>query len=508
MPNLIFGTKGAAQVLRDQEKMNREAQKLGDIYKADVREAKNLENAAKRIYTSLQTPQEKVLQQIRTIAKAHKEGFVERPQAKEGIKKLRAELKRLNEDQKKTEKTAEKTFGVGFVSSIAASLLAAISLKKVLADINQLMDLQTGKLQTAATPLGKLAQLAGGDTAKLDTLFAATKTTFSEGAFRTLDEAARLTFELESAGALDERKFFSLLQSVDDAASIAKTTKTLRTGFAGGDRVGTNQQLIGKALTAAGPAPGVSPSQVLEAAAFASSSAKKLGLTDEELFAAISRVSQVTGSATLAGTQVESLFTALLKNNFADEGKKGRPLFKVLEEINSLGKSEAGLIEFLGRKEAARGFSVLGGDVGAFIGRTREVDRSQQGRLAAETIANALRRPEIAATRLLQSGLAQKELATEEITIQEQASRARSDIIFAQEIQKGRSLIGVQTGQSAFDFFDAASGGGLGRAITEDQGTLERFQEQQLRVLEDINSEQKETNRTLKNGKGLIGVAK
>ena len=154
MPNLIFGTKGAAEVLAAQAKMNREARVLAGLYKEDVREAKNLENAAKRIYTSLQTPQEKVLKQIRTIAKAHKEGFVDRPQAREGIQKLRAEMKRLNEEQGKTVSGADKAFkriGLQVASIVGSTVSVAAAVQTVRAELQKITEVEAKRTQTQTT---------------------------------------------------------------------------------------------------------------------------------------------------------------------------------------------------------------------------------------------------------------------------------------------------------------------------------------------------------------------
>ena len=510
MPNLIFGTVGAAKVLEEQEKMNRKVKVLAGLYKEDVREAKNLERAAKKIYTSLQTPQEKVLKQIRTIAKAHKEGFIDRPQARQGVERLRKKLVELNKVQDKTKEKGKQTFDVAMVASIGASIAAALKFKEILTSTNQLLDEQAQKQKTAAPALGKLAQLAGGDKVKLNRLIAATEATFAEGAFRTVEESAGLTFELESANVLKERQFFSLLETIEDSAKIAGGVALVKTGFEGGDKTGTGQQILAKSFAAAKSDPRVSPSGILDAVAEASSEAKKLGLTDEELFASVSRIGQVTGSASEAGKKAESLFVSLANLGFGDPGKQ-QPLFRTLEQINARGLLPSELKKSLGRKEAVKAFDILGGDIGQFTERTGEIKRAESSGVVIAAIKNALSQELIAAPRLSRAAAAQKELALSGQSSLQLAGQSRADLIFARRVEQGDSLLGTQIKDFLASGVNSLTGGAARRIGGEK--VISDFQRNQLDLLESMKDsqekqleEQKETNRKL-TGRGLIGVA-
>ncbi len=94
---------------------------------------------------------------------------------------------------------------------------------------------------------------------------------------------------------------------------------------------GSHEQLASKFIAAAAPVSGVSASGIALATTRAAADAKLLGLSDEELIAAVSAVSSTTGSAELAGTQVASLLKSMTEKGFVEE-HKGKSLTSMLNE--------------------------------------------------------------------------------------------------------------------------------------------------------------------------------
>lgn len=506
MPDLIFASKGAAEAIRNQERINEGARKLKDLYRADTQEAKRLESAAKRIYEQTRTPQEQMLQRIAKIKTAQKAGLIPPKEAESAIRRINREL----ENTRRKALDAGKGFGRfsgAMVTGLVSGITSALSLQRILTSVSQLLDETAAKQRASSKGLGNLVQLAGGDVSKRQKLISAAKQTFAEGGFNTLNESANLIFQLESAGALGQRAFFSQLQTVDEAADIAKTTALIRNNL-GQAETGTLRQITSKVIAGALPATGVSPSDIARGSATAAVSAKALGLSDEELIAAVSRVSETTGSGDLAGTQVNSLLTALIKRGAADDpALKGKNFGGVLQSVIDRDLNQAELIEFFGRKEAAKAFGALR-DVGGFGTRVVELFQADKSDLAGQTIANALGSTDIAVGRIGRGAAARKELSLERAGLGQAGQKATRDIIAARSLEAGASetrVVAEDVLQTIADFISFDSGRGVGRE------NLEALQQQQLDLLqqgvtatEETNGKIDETNRKLEDS-GLIG---
>jgi hypothetical protein len=267
------------------------------------------------------------------------------------------------------------------------------------------------KAITATKAGGGLAQLAGGDPAKLRQLLDASRESFRGGGYETLDEAHRLTFEIESGGILRDRAFLARLQaaSVEDAAQVARDTSLVAAAF-GREEAGFTEQLVSKGIAAATPATGANLADVLQGVAFASATAKELGISDEEVFALVSQISEVTGSGIKAGTQANSLFRSFVRKGYVDERSKS--LEELLAELLGKNFKPSKLIEELGRQEAGQAFSIAK-DIPAFRQRLAEIREAESSNLAGRVIESALAQPEIGTRR---SVLAHKANAQLELT--------------------------------------------------------------------------------------------
>lgn len=346
------------------------------------------------------------------------------------------ENKRLQDEyQKELGETADKVEGLGAAGSeafdpqrvvkwgLAVAGPSALLAKTLgtLRDIRQEQEALANKSAGETLGAGALVQLAGGDQAKRDALMAAADATFGEGFIRDRSAAYGLTFELGSANLLNERRFFSQLSAIDDASQLAKSYGLIRQAFSGGDAIGSAQSVVGKAIAGALPAVGVSPSQIAEGVALASAPARAFQLTDEEMFAAVSRVAELTGSGSEAGTAVGSILSSLTQRGYADR-LKGQGLAAVIAEIEAMGLDEKGAIDEFGDKNAYKAFSVLR-DQAAFGRRVAEIQAAEASNLAQQTVNNALGSERIGAGVSLRAGQAQDELSQDAIA----QNRARAE---------------------------------------------------------------------------------
>jgi hypothetical protein len=231
--------------------------------------------------------------------------------------------------------------------------------------------------------ISALAQLAGGDKKRLRQLIGASEKTFSEGGARSLDEAARLTFSLESAGALGQRQLFSQLSGiVDDPAVLARAATTLQTSV-GRQETGGIRAIASKAFAASKFSP-ASAEQLLEASARGGSAAGMLGMSDEDLLAATAIMAEATGSAERGGTQVASLLRSMLKQG----GFKGRSLRQAIGQIDQMGLGDQELIKYLGREEAFSAFSILRNQVGDLGTISGKISAAEQADLAGQIVGS------------------------------------------------------------------------------------------------------------------------
>ncbi len=106
-------------------------------------------------------------------------------------------------------------------------------------------------IRGAAAAQGELAQLAGGDPAKLQRMMDEVRRTREETGMPAA-EAARLQFTLEGMGLADKRTFFSRFRGiVGDPNALAEAAVTLQTAFGAGETGGV-ENIVSKLFAGAG----------------------------------------------------------------------------------------------------------------------------------------------------------------------------------------------------------------------------------------------------------------
>lgn len=300
---------------------------------------------------------------------------------------------------------------LGLVAGGYAAIAKAIQLATAaLEEQERIKDQAAREGRAASGGLASLAQLANNPT-QYAKLTAAARQTFREGGGKDLNAAADLVFSLESAGALGERKFFSALgasQVVADPAKLAAATATLQTAFGEGE-TGSLRALASKGFGASAFAPST-VEQLLESSARGAGSARALGVSDEELLAAVAIAAKGSGSAEQGGTQVAALLRAL----DAKGGFTGQSLEASLDAVAAKGLEGEGLQKFFGTSEAVQAYRVLGLQREGYRSALRGVRSAEAGDLAGVKIGLVGGDQTVAAAQALAKAEARKSLANEQ----------------------------------------------------------------------------------------------
>jgi len=322
-----------------------------------------------------------------------------------------------------------KAFGAGLLG-IHTAISGATAL------FNEMAQARTNAMEVAtggARGGGALVQLAK-DPDHLKRLMTETKMFYARGGAGSLEEAMASMFELESAG-VNDLAFFDQLYGLTDTAGLAKAGAIIRSGM-GEKEAGSFRQILSKGLAAAGPIPGASASQIIEAASRGAKTAGQLGISDEELIAATSVVSQAAESSEKGGTQVASLLRSLARQGFVEQFQ-GKPLAEMLQTIRAKGMDTPELIKYFGRAEAASAFQSL--DPAAYQARLGEVRTAQETDAAGRMIATARTDPLLESARMQRMARAQRELAELHLGTQEMKSEALFDASQRAAVQRGES---------------------------------------------------------------------
>ena len=340
--------------------------------------------------------------------------------------------RRTEQASRKAGKARKNAFGAraqaelkSFVTGFASISAAIAGVTKLLGEADAARRRFAEGVRQGAYPRAKLLQLAGSER-EAERLMRAADVTFGEGRVRSREEAARLTFQLASAGALGERRFFSRLSLIEDAATLAGSAGKIRSAM-GARETGTLQALTSKGFAAAGPVPDVTPADILRASAGGAAVGKKLGLSDEELIAAVSVMSQKAPSAEEAGTLVRRMLVSFLK-----KGVTGRSLGEMIGKVKGMGLSDQELMKWFGRERGWRGYEFLRAAGPDLAARVAAVRGGAETDAAGRRIRLAERDPRIHSVVVGQMARAAEELEEKEIGITRNLARA------SRAVERGR----------------------------------------------------------------------
>lgn len=484
-------TKGFDRAIADQDKLNKTAEKQQRIVRATADEVKRSGAMQQRIIRETETAQERYNRQMRSAQVALAGHAREVDLLARYEKRLQTELRESSRLTKEVAVESDDAFDVGrvtkWVAAFSSSILSINAVASAVAEVRQNARDAADELQQNSRALGEMLQLAGDDAAMGKKLIGMSNTTFREGYVQNQDQAHRLVTELKSTDQLGDRGFYSKLAVIDDPVAAAKSVGLIKEVYRGGDPVGNAQAIYSKQLAAAGPAIGVSGSEMAAAVAEASVPAQAFKLTDEEVTAMVSRVAQVTGKGPESGQVVRAFLTTLIREGMADR-MKGQGVEPIIDAINQMGLDDSSMVDFFGNDYAYKAFSQLK-DKDALKKRIEMIKRAENTGFATKTAEMAMSFEQVAGPVRERAGKA---------AVSTSRTQKGTRTLTAQGIQDQRIGTMEREGYSDFSIWLTNLALGMGRGLgmvpgLGDEGLIQAdkaaddYAARQLRVLESID---------------------
>lgn len=294
----------------------------------------------------------------KTLAKARTQAIIEYNRHVDAGKR---KIEETTDTLEKQGEVSDNAFDTSRIARWATSLIGPLApLALIRSAIMQNIELQERMAQMGKETrfsFGSFRQLANTQ-AEYDALVAQAEALYKSGATTTLDQAGRAVFEIASAGMADKESFALLTKLgkkgvVEDISTLAGAARTILASV-GPKEAGNLRQILAKSF-AAGVVGKGSVEQIMQATASTGSMGRFLGISDEELFAAIALLSTSTGEPMTGATALESfLISTAEKPEF-----EGMNLLQRIKHVQQKKLTAGQLKEFLGRKEAVRGFAEL-----------------------------------------------------------------------------------------------------------------------------------------------------
>lgn len=346
----------------------------------------------------------------------------------------------IEEAQKAIEKQGNATFGakaVAGISAVASHLhLAERAAQLLIAGFRRAAEererLSKG-LQTAEMGgLGSLVQLNPGDPKAVQRDILLAKKIMAYGGAGSLDEAGRKVFAFRSAG-LSEQEMQVLAMSsayLPNAEESVKAASAFQAAM-GRPETGSAIDIISKANAVAAKTAFQGP-ELMKPAARIGGIAGMLGLSDEEVMAAIGIAGSVASSPEIGSTNVK----AFLQKMIANPEIKKDSLSSMVAQISSQNMSPAELQEYLGGSvEALQGYQALASNTQQFRDMVNAAQGAQgRNNQLYQMIATAEMTPELRAAKAVRVAKMQADVAGS----YEAAMQADFEAARAEKRTKGR----------------------------------------------------------------------
>lgn len=352
--------KQTDQAVEKYKKLAAEAKTGGkEISKATTDAAKEMDRFARATKDVNRTPLEKYADAMRKLDQALQRGKIDQETFNRAVARAKTEFDGAGA-------AGNRAFGPGAASGLDAYLgrlakivAGAAAAKKILDEARQEAEGMGEKQALEAPSLGSLMQL-GETTADRDRLLDEVRKTFIEGGARTIPEAVQLQKTLESGNIQEWRSEMARAQAsgLVNAEQLSLAAIKMSQGL-GKQETGGFGSIMSKLLGAAKVGIGETH-EIGTAVGYVSQQAGRLGLTDEEVMAAISTASAVAGPSE-AGTQIQALMKGIevegIGGGFLQKGKTLREQVAKIKELEAGG---ADIREILGgRQEAVMGYGSL-----------------------------------------------------------------------------------------------------------------------------------------------------
>jgi len=314
-----------------------------------------------------------------------------------------------------------KAFGAGAGSQIAAfgasfaGVGTAVSLvTKCLNDMAQAGAEAAERAKQSIAGMGELAQLVQTPE-QFAEITAESRAAYGTGFGGSLSEAAKLVFQLKSAGfEKSDRDLFVEMGSVGhtkDPSEMVGSLVAFRTAM-GAEETGSVRDMVNKAIAAAGTTT-VGASEMLMAGVKPSGAAATLGLSDEELFALLGIGTKQVKDPRVASTMADAFLSAVAANP-EFEGK-GMSLKEIVQTIQAKGLKRGELQTLTGGIRGIKGYEFLVKDMAGYDALLGGVGAAQAENPLAGQMKVAATDPSLKAAMDAIAASHQEELSAEDL---------------------------------------------------------------------------------------------
>ena len=458
-------TSDEADLVKGQDKLIKKQNELIDSLRKTGRQgrdaAKDLDRFARVTKDINRTPLERYADEMRKLDRALKAGKIDQETFNRAVEKAQSAYRQAGAASKQAGDQHREAFGASAITRMAGLISVADGVRRAFGYVaetiraaNAEVDAMSQKQAEQAPSLGMLAQVA--DTQEeFQRLVGEAKKTHAEGGARTLPEAAALQFALESGDAGYLRADFSRLQAtglVPNATMMAESAIKLIAGM-GAKEAGDFRTVVSKAFGGAKLGLG-SAEELLASTASVSAQASRLGLSDEEVMAAVSTVSAIEGPAE-AATQIQALLKGIevegIGGGFLQPGRTLREQVAALRELEASGVDIRDMLG--GRQEAVKGFGQLASERGAASveANLANIARAEREDWFGQKVEMAGGLPENAAALLKRKATAQAEQAGLRVTTLETVADALAEDLVADLRERGAGEFKVQEARKIFE---------------------------------------------------------
>jgi len=303
----------------------------------------------------------------------------------DGFKKTGQTARDTGNKMKTAGDQGSKAFGDGAVGKLAQFAAGFVGISAVVSTVTQLLNDMAQTAEEAATKAkesvigaGTLAQLAASPE-EFKALLAEGRTAYASGVGRSETEAMDLMYQLQSAGFSKQDK--DLMNRMAGVGYLKTGDVTEMVGAIKGfgasmgiKETGSVRDLVNKAIGAAGTT-SASPAAMLIGGAKATGAAAALGLSDEELWAAMGITTAKVVDPRIAGTQIN----AFLSKVAADEEfeGKGMSLKQIIETIQAKNLKRADLELLTGGIRGIKGYEAVATSMGDYEALLADVQAAQ-----------------------------------------------------------------------------------------------------------------------------------
>jgi len=446
-------TRARAEAAKHEKEIGKLKAKLVDMAATSKRASKQdyeLAKQAKRIREQATTAQDKYNLRLKT-AKTLLD------QQKITQREYASEVKRAKQQLDAAGRSGKNAFGPQALSQVMSMATGFLSVSAAIGTMTSALREADAVRQRAASEakqsrmgMGALAQLAiddqgRADPAKYAFLKAQAEELFASGGAENRDAAARTVFSLASAGALEDLPLFGGMRSsgvVESPDVLAGSARAIITTM-GREETGGFRELSSKALAASLVAQSTAD-EMMQAAAGAGGSAKALGLTDEEVLAAVGMTSAATGVAAEGGTQIEALLDVLEKRSgstFAGHklNFKNQPLLESLQQIEAMDLKDAEFVKFFGKRYGRAAYRTLSTNIPKYQETLQSVRQAETTDLIGQVMTLPQTDPEMEAARQAQKASARESISTDSLGVTRNLLDAAIDELIVQQREQGSS---------------------------------------------------------------------